>query len=88
MGPDTEVVDLDGRTIIPGLIENHLHVIRATEYWPNEARLDGITSRVAALAHLEEKAASLPEGEWLMSLGGWTENQFVGNRADFTLAEP
>ncbi len=87
VGPDTEVVDLDGRTIIPGLIENHLHVIRATEYWPNEARLDGITSRVAALAHLEEKAASLPEGEWLMSLGGWTENQFVGNRADFTLAE-
>ena len=37
------VVDLGGRTVIPGLIDNHNHVSRATEYWPNEARLDGGT---------------------------------------------
>jgi len=86
-GPTTQSVDLGGRTVIPGLIDNHNHVIRATEYWPNEARLDGITSRVEALAVLEAKANALPEGEWLMSLGGWTENQFVGNKADFTLEE-
>ena len=36
-GPATRSVDLGGRTVIPGLIDNHNHVIRATEYWPNEA---------------------------------------------------
>jgi predicted amidohydrolase YtcJ len=86
-GPDVQTVDLDGRTVIPGLIDNHNHVIRATEYWPNEARLDGVSSRLDALARLEAKADSLPEGEWLMSLGGWTENQFIGDKADFTLEE-
>ena len=86
-GPTTVTLDLGGRTVIPGLIDNHNHVIRATEYWPNEARLDGVTSRVEALALLEAKANDLPEGEWLMSLGGWTENQFIGNKADFTLEE-
>ncbi|HEY5623111.1 MAG TPA: amidohydrolase family protein [Gammaproteobacteria bacterium] len=86
-GSRTDVVDLGGRTVIPGLIDNHLHIIRATEYWPNEARLDGVNSRVAALAILEDKVATLADGEWLMSLGGWTENQFIGNRDDFSLEE-
>lgn len=86
-GPSTTIIDLDGRTVVPGLIDNHNHIIRATEYWPNEARLDGVTSRLEALTRLEDKADSLPPGEWLMSLGGWTEAQFIGNRSDFTLEE-
>jgi len=86
-GPDTLLIDLRGRTVIPGLIDNHNHIIRATEYWPNEARLDGVTSRLEALTLLEEKAAALPPGEWLMSLGGWTEAQFTDEQSDFTLAE-
>ena len=84
---DTVVTDLGGRTVIPGLIDNHNHVIRATEYWPNEARLDGVTSRAEALAMLQAKAQALPEGVWLMSLGGWSEAQFLDSQADFTLAE-
>ena len=86
-GPATRTIDLTGRTLIPGLIDNHNHVIRATEYWPNEARLDGVTSRAEALTLLNAKADALAEGEWLMSLGGWTEGQFVDSQADFTLAE-
>jgi len=86
-GPDTEIVDLGGKTVIPGLIDDHNHVVRATEYWPNEARLDGVTTRAEALQILQEKAASLAPGEWLMSLGGWSEVQFAGDRSDFTLAE-
>ncbi len=86
-GSNTTLIDLRGRTVIPGLIDNHNHIIRATEYWPNEARLDGVTSRLEALTLLEEKAAALPAGEWLMSLGGWTEAQFVDDQSDFTLAE-
>ncbi len=84
---DTVVTDLGGRTVIPGLIDNHNHVIRATEYWPNEARLDGVTSRADALEILRAKAEALPEGAWLMSLGGWSEAQFLDSQDDFTLAE-
>ena len=83
----TRIVDLGGRTVIPGLIDNHNHVIRATEYWPNEARLDGVTTRSEALTRLEQKVATLADGEWLMALGGWTESQFADSRNDFTLAE-
>jgi predicted amidohydrolase YtcJ len=86
-GPRTQRTDLGGRMVIPGLIDNHNHVIRATEYWPNEARLDGVTSRAEALRILEDKANSLPDGEWLMSLGGWSEAQFIDSQADFTLDE-
>ena len=86
-GDSTLVLDLQGRTVIPGLIDNHNHVVRATEYWPNDARLDGVTSRSAALKVLKAKADELPDGEWLMSLGGWAESQFSDSRQDFTLAE-
>ena len=86
-GSETKIVDLAGRTVIPGLIDNHNHVVRATEYWPNDARLDGVTSRAQALEILRDKAQELPEGAWLMSLGGWQEGQFKDSQADFTLAE-
>jgi len=86
-GDSTLILDLQGRTVIPGLIDNHNHVVRATEYWPNDARLDGVTSRSEALAVLKAKADVLPPGEWLMSLGGWAESQFSDSRRDFTLAE-
>ena len=86
-GPGTTLTNLGGRTVIPGLIDNHNHVVRATEYWPNEARLDGVTSRAEVLEILREKAEILREGDWLMSLGGWTESQFIDSRDDFTLAE-
>jgi hypothetical protein len=86
-GDATLIVDLQGRTVIPGLIDNHNHVVRATEYWPNDARLDGVTSRSEALEVLRAKGDQLPPGEWLMSLGGWAESQFSDSRQDFTLAE-
>ena len=83
----TRIIDLAGRTVIPGLIDNHNHVVRATEYWPNDARLDGVTSRSQALIILKAKADLLASGEWLMSLGGWAESQFSDSSRDFTLDE-
>ena len=85
--PSTPRTNLDGRTVIPGLIDNHNHVVRATEYWPNEARLDGVTNRSEALEMLSAKAETLASSNWLMSLGGWSEAQFIDSQADFTLAE-
>src|SRR5437588_12806718 len=55
-GPATRTVDLGGRTVIPGLIDNHAHYMRAAENWHREVRLDGIASRQQALDLIAEKA--------------------------------
>lgn len=83
----TQVVDLQGRTVIPGLIDNHTHIVRGTEHWSNEARLEGVSDRKELLEVLRAKAQSLPKGEWLLTLGGWYEDQLTGDRSDLTRRE-
>ena len=83
----TDVVDLAGRTVIPGLIDNHMHFIRAVQRWNLQARIDGINIRQQALDVIAAKAASMEPGEWLMVQGGWRENQFADQRGGFTLEE-
>ena len=84
-GPATETIDLRGRTVIPGLIDNHAHWIRAAEH--NELRFDGITSRQQALKLLAERARNAQAGEWIAVLGGWSEEQFTDEPRGFSLAE-
>ncbi|HEX7165179.1 MAG TPA: amidohydrolase family protein [Trebonia sp.] len=84
-GPGASVVDLRGRTVIPGLIDNHNHFVRATEHV--EVRLEGVRSREDALAALRRGAAALAPGQWLLTLGGWHEEQWAGDRRELTLAE-
>ena len=84
-GPGAAVVDLGGRTAIPGLIDNHNHVVRATAL--AEVRLEGVRSRAAALAALRAGAAELPPGQWLLTLGGWHEEQWAGDRRELTRGE-
>jgi len=40
-GPTTRKIDLRGKTVIPGLIDNHAHFIRTAEYWDREVRWTG-----------------------------------------------
>ena len=86
-GNGTRVIDLKGRTVIPGLIDNHAHFMRAAEYWHQEVRLDGVTSRQQALAVIARKAADSKPGEWVLVLGGWSIEQFADERKGFTKAE-
>ena len=83
--PNTRVIDLKGRTVIPGLIDNHSHWVRAAEH--NELRFDGVTSRQQALKMLTERLAASKPGEWVVVLGGWSEEQFVDDARGFPLAE-
>src|SRR5512139_3551608 len=86
-GPATQSIDLHGRTVIPGLIENHAHYMRAAEYWHREARLDGVTSRKRALELIREKVHESKPGEWVVVLGGWSEEQFTDEPRGFTRKE-
>jgi len=84
-GPNTRAIDLAGRTVIPGLIDNHAHWIRAAEH--NELRFDGVTSRQQALKMLAERTRTTPPGEWIVVLGGWSEQQFIDEPRGFPLDE-
>jgi predicted amidohydrolase YtcJ len=86
-GPSTRLIDVGRRTVIPGLIDNHAHFMRAAEYWHREVRLDGITSHREALALIKDKAAQSKPGEWVVVLGGWAEEQFTDEPRGFTKTE-
>jgi predicted amidohydrolase YtcJ len=86
-GPGTRRVDLRGRTVTPGLIDNHLHLLRGGTTWQWEVRWDGVDSRKQALAMLRRRAAGVGPGEWVFNLGGWTVDQFTDDKKPFTRAE-
>jgi predicted amidohydrolase YtcJ len=86
-GPTTRVIDVKGAAVIPGLIDNHVHLTRAVATWHQQARFEGVGSRKEALAILAAKAASQPPGEWVMVQGGWTSRQFADAPGGFTLEE-
>ena len=86
-GAQTRKIDLKGKTIIPGLIDNHAHFMRAAEYWDREVRLDGVTSRKQALEMIATKARNSKPGEWVLVLGGWSIEQFADDRRGFTKEE-
>lgn len=83
---DTQVIDAGGRTVIPGLNDSHLHIIREGLNYNAELRWDGVTSLKRALEMLREQAARTPEGQWIKVVGGWNEYQFDEKRLP-TLAE-
>lgn len=84
-GAGTKVIDLKKQTVIPGLIDNHAHFIRAPEH--DELRFDGVTSRARALAMLSARVQNARPGEWIATLGGWSEDQFADDPRGFPLEE-
>jgi hypothetical protein len=79
-GPDTKVIDLQGRRVIPGLNDSHLHVIRGGLNYNMELRWDGVPSLADGLRMLKEQAQRTPTGQWVRIVGGWTEFQFAERR--------
>jgi predicted amidohydrolase YtcJ len=86
-GPGAKTIDLMGRTVIPGLIDNHLHLLRAGNTWELELRWDGIDSRKKAIEMLRARAKAVGPGGWVFNIGGWATAQFADDRKPFTLAE-
>jgi predicted amidohydrolase YtcJ len=78
--PDTETIDFRGQTVIPGLNDSHLHIIRGGLHYNLELRWDGVPSLADALWLLKEQAARTPAPQWVRVVGGWNEFQFVERR--------
>src|SRR5712692_8433415 len=74
------IVDLKGRTVIPGLIDSHMHAIRAALSFSTEVNWIGTKSIAEALSRLRDAAKTRKPGEWLIVAGGWTPEQFAEKR--------
>lgn len=72
----TETIDAGGRRLIPGLIDSHLHLVRAGRTWNVEVRWDEIDRRDDALEALAGRAREVGPGRWVGVMGGWHPNQF------------
>jgi predicted amidohydrolase YtcJ len=79
-GPATRRIDLGGRTAIPGLIDSHIHAIRAGLSFATEVHWIGARSLEEALGRIRSAAQTAPKGAWLIVAGGWTERQFREGR--------
>jgi predicted amidohydrolase YtcJ len=79
-GDATRVIDLRGRTAIPGLQDSHLHVIRGGLHYNLELRWDGVRSLGDALERLRIQAQNTPPPQWVRVVGGWNEFQFAEGR--------
>jgi predicted amidohydrolase YtcJ len=79
-GQSTRVIDLKGRGALPGLIDNHLHIIRGGLHFNMELRWDGVRSLSEALRMLRRQVAITPPPQWVRVVGGFTEHQFAEKR--------
>jgi predicted amidohydrolase YtcJ len=79
-GPSTRIIDLKGRRVLPGLIDNHLHIIRGGLNFNMELRWDGMRSLADAMAMLKRQVAITPPPQWVRVVGGFTEHQFAEKR--------
>lgn len=79
-GPGTQVIDLAGQTVIPGLNDSHTHVIRGGLNYNLELRWDGVTSLADALTMLRLQAERTPPPQWVRVVGGFCEFQFKERR--------
>lgn len=78
--PETQIIDAGGKTVVPGLNDSHIHIIREGLHYNAELRWDGVKTLKRAMEMLKEQAARTPEGVWIKVIGGWNEYQFEEKR--------
>jgi predicted amidohydrolase YtcJ len=76
---NTRLIDADGRRLIPGLNDAHIHVLNERNY-NYDVRWDGVPTLKQALEMLSEQTQRTPDGQWVKVIGGWSPYQFKENR--------
>src|ERR1700760_2160045 len=79
-GRETQLINLNKRTVIPGLNDSHMHPIRGGLNYNMELRWDGVPSVADALRMLKDQAQRTSPPQWVRVIGGWTEFQFAERR--------
>ncbi|PKM19590.1 MAG: amidohydrolase [Gammaproteobacteria bacterium HGW-Gammaproteobacteria-15] len=76
----SRVIDLKNHTVIPGLNDSHIHLIRGGLNYNLELRWEGVPSVADALTMLRNQADRTPHPQWVRVVGGWNEFQFAEKR--------
>jgi predicted amidohydrolase YtcJ len=84
--PCTKTIDLHGRTAVPGLVDNHNHIVALGLRPGHDVRIETASSIADAQALIAARAKTVPAGEFITSMGGWNPAQFTEKRLP-TLAE-
>jgi predicted amidohydrolase YtcJ len=79
-GDKAKLIDLGGRTVIPGLTVGHIHGIRAALTFGTEVNWIGVPALKDALDRIREAGKTQQPGSWIVVAGGWTEEQFSEKR--------
>src|SRR6266478_8816684 len=86
LGPGGKVIDLRGRTVVPGLVEPHIHIVSLGNRPGYHTVLENTTSIREVQEVLAARRKNVPEDAWITSMGGWHPNQWAEHRHP-TLAE-
>lgn len=79
-GKTTRLINAEGKTVVPGLNDSHMHAIREGLNYNMELRWDGVKTLKRAMEMLKEQAQRTPPGAWVKVVGGWNEFQFAEKR--------
>ena len=83
--PGRKVINLRGRTVIPGIVEGHVHVVSLANRPGYHTPIEMTTSIQEVQEALAARRPGVPEGQWITSMGGWHPFQWGDRRP--TLAE-
>src|SRR3954465_6521920 len=86
-GPRTKMIDLGGRTVVPGIIDNHNHIVLMGNRPGYHTPLENAYSIADVQAVYKARAAAAPSDAWITTIGGFHSNHFVPERRLPNLAE-
>src|SRR5215470_15184874 len=75
-GAGTQVVNLQGRTVVPGIIDNHNHIVLMGNRPGHHTPLENAYSIADVQQIYRDRASGVPPGEWITTIGGFNQNQF------------